>query len=812
MRIRSILFAGAASSVLGAPALAQVSPDVGTPGTAKVDMATPSGAANEADIVVTAQRRDTALSKTPVSVAVVTSEKLRDAQIGTEEDLRVATPGLSVRTSASSNQVNYSLRGQSQDAYSGTRPGVLPYINEVQVPGSNATVFYDLSSVQVLKGPQGTLFGRSATGGAVLFATALPGDRFDGYVDASYGNYNAAKVEGAVSIPLVKDAGLGLRLAGFYERRDGFQENILLGGREGDIERYGFRGTLRLESNGFSNITTYEYFKSDSSNTIGVISGLLPFTGSPPPYIPVTALYAGNSTPLQTATGIGTIQAFTGGAVPANVIAAYYNNYFSTPGHPATGLTQFLADQNARGPFKVAIDGDNFFRTENHIVTNRSTVPLSDTIDLVNIIGFSKINSSLSQDADGTSYGIAEQGYRGEGFSAIQDNWQISDELQLKGKIFSDRLDFVAGGYFADEKRDERQHTRRFFDILFGGQEQFNDYILRNTTLAGYAQGTFKVTDSGLSATAGVRYTSEDVGKDTLPTDSYRRALGENPAVPGVNYRQRANYSNWSWTFGLQQQFDNVLLYATTRRAYKSGGFNTTVAPIDAGAAAGGDVYDQEMVTDVELGAKFSGRVSNMPTRFNLALYRNWIENSQRTAYTLVLGNPASVTVNVPKGRVYGVESDLWVQPTNWLSLGGTVNYINSAFTDGRVNANGISQIFDRVPDTPEWSGTVFADVTAPVSDSLSLLLHGDAYGQTETFTSPRSANFAGTRIGGYVLANFRLGIRDNNAGWTLSANLKNAFNRVYYGGGLPTGEIYQINTLVPGNPRTISVQLQYKF
>ena len=180
MRIRSILFAGAASSVLGAPALAQVSPDVGTPGAAKVDMATPSGAANEADIVVTAQRRDTALSKTPVSVAVVTSEKLRDAQIGTEEDLRVATPGLSVRTSASSNQVNYSLRGQSQDAYSGTRPGVLPYINEVQVPGSNATVFYDLSSVQVLKGPQGTLFGRSATGGAVLFATALPGDRFDG--------------------------------------------------------------------------------------------------------------------------------------------------------------------------------------------------------------------------------------------------------------------------------------------------------------------------------------------------------------------------------------------------------------------------------------------------------------------------------------------------------------------------------------------------------------------------------------------------------------------------------------------------------
>jgi outer membrane receptor protein involved in Fe transport len=154
------------------------------------------------EIVVTAQRREQNLSNTPVAVAVLGAESLRDHAIISEEDLRSAVPGLNVKASFNSNDLNYVIRGQSVDTMSNTRPGVLPYINEVQIGGAGAvSTFYDLQSVQVLKGPQGTLFGRSATGGAVLFTTQKPTDEFEGYVTAGGGNYGQQKYEGAINVP-----------------------------------------------------------------------------------------------------------------------------------------------------------------------------------------------------------------------------------------------------------------------------------------------------------------------------------------------------------------------------------------------------------------------------------------------------------------------------------------------------------------------------------------------------------------------------------------------------------------------------------
>lgn len=764
-------------------------------------------------IVVTALRRDGELSTTPVAVSVLSADTLTKANISTEEDLRSATPGLSVRTTTSSNQVNFSLRGQSQDAFSGTRPGVLPYVNEVQVPGSGATVFFDLGSVQVLKGPQGTLFGRSATGGAVLYSTQKPTEEFEGHIGALYGTYNHLKVDGAINIPLAEDGKLLLRLAGFFEQRDGFQRNVEFGGREGDIKRFGGRVSLTIApTDQVRNEMVYDYFDSDSENTVSVISGLLPFTGAPPPFIPIEFLYAGNQSPVAIGTGVGTIQAFTGGVVPAANTTAFYNAYFSNPTHPAGGIRSFLGVQNARGPFRVGADSNNIFIAQNHILTNRTVFELSDNIELRNIFGYSRVRATLGQEADGTPYGISQSGQTKLAQTGlVQDNDQISNEIQLVGDAIDGRLDFVTGFYYAKEKRVEKQFSA-FFDILFGGQTQRNEYVIRSDTKAGYAQGTFALTDSGLSVTVGARYTSEDIGKETLPGDAFRVALGENPLLPGVNYDQKANYDNWSYQLGLQQQFDDLLLYATHRRAYKSGGFNTTLIPVDATAEFGGDIYRDERVQDVEIGAKFAGLLGTMPARANLAVFKSWVNNSQRTAYSLVLGNPSSLTVNIPKGTVLGVELDGSFDPVEWLRLGGSVNYTDAKYTDGNVIANGAAQVFDIVPDTPKYSGTAFADVTVPMSTDINLVLHGNVYGQTKTFTTPRSANSFGTRIDGYMLANFRVGLENDAAGWSLTANLKNAFNKTYFAGGLPTGEIYQINTLVPGEPRTFTVQARFKF
>jgi iron complex outermembrane receptor protein len=202
-----------------------------------------------------------------------------------------------------------------------------------------------------------------------------------------------------------------------------------------------------------------------------------------------------------------------------------------------------------------------------------------------------------------------------------------------------------------------------------------------------------------------------------------------------------------------------------------------------------------------------------MPTSLNLAAYHQWIVNSQRTAYTFSAADgPAAVTVNVPQGRAYGLELDGTIRPSSWLTLGGNFNYIHSRFLPLPVAANGQLQVFDQVPDTPRYTGSAYADITVPVSDHLQVMLHGDVYAQSKAFTFPRSTNNQGTTIDGYAIANFRVGVGSSEGAWTLTANVKNAFNQVYYVGGLPTGELYQINLLIPGEPRTFTVEARFKF
>jgi iron complex outermembrane receptor protein len=242
---RAALKLTAFAALLASTAMAQAqeqtqSPPIGQEATARAAPA-------DGEILVTALRRSGTLERTPVSVSVLSADTLVKQAIVTESDLQIATPGLTIRAGYNSNQLNYALRGQSLDAFSDTRPGVLPYFNEVQLDGvgGGSTAFYDLQSIQVLKGPQGTLFGRNSTGGAVLFSSVKPSEDLGGYVSGRLGNYNAYQLEGALNVPLVGGKILA-RVAGFYEKRDGYQVNLFNNTRAGDVDRYGLRGSLTI--------------------------------------------------------------------------------------------------------------------------------------------------------------------------------------------------------------------------------------------------------------------------------------------------------------------------------------------------------------------------------------------------------------------------------------------------------------------------------------------------------------------------------------------------------------------------------------
>ena len=824
-RTHQVLLAGAAIGALATPSWAQVTspavssddpaPDA-TPSDNSPQAATPTGTVDangqprtNDDIVVTAQRRDESLSRTPVSVAVISADTLAKAQVVSENDLRLAAPGLQVRSGGNSNQLNFAIRGESQDPFSNVRPGVLPYVNDVQIGGAGgASAFYDLQSVQVLKGPQGTLFGRSATGGAILFTTAKPTDQFGGYISGLYGNYDAKKIEGALNVPLIGDR-LMARVAGFYRDRNGYQRNLYDGSRVGDQKQYGGRGSLTAKLGvSFQNELVVDYFHSDSENTTAVLSGLVPFTGSGAPFIPVQLLYSGTATPAATITGECTLQGFAGlGACPPVLppVAGFYTSYFSDPRHPASGLSAQLAAQQARGPYVVNTDAANVFRANNTILTNTSTLDVGPDTQIKNIFGYTRIRSFTAQESDGTPYDIAS------GTGLTSHTTQLSEELQLLGKLFGDRLDYVVGGYFSSERSRTTQNSS-FFDLVFGGFSQTNDFRITNRTLAAYGQATYRLNDSGLAATIGARYTSERVGIHVLPGDTIRQALGPTPP-PGYDYDQDTTYNRLSWTLGLQDQISPaVLIYATNRRAYKSGGYNGIVQPKVGFADVSGNAYRAQRVTDAEVGTKLNGRLGDVPTRLNVALFYSWIRDSQRAAFSLVNGGPAGLTVNVPDGKTYGAEVDGQIRQASCLAEGATCNYTKASFVSTPVAVNGSLQVFDQVPDTPKFTGSVFADITVPVSSDIAAIAHGDVYRQSQSFTAPRSIDSVGARLAPYTLVNFRLGVEDARSGWSLTANLKNAFKKTYYVGGVATGEIYQINLLLPGEPRTFMVEARFKF
>ena len=390
--------------------------------------------------------------------------------------------------------------------------------------------------------------------------------------------------------------------------------------------------------------------------------------------------------------------------------------------------------------------------------------------------------------------------------------------MQLLGKVFDDRLEFVIGGYYSNN----REHLVNYSFIIpdFGFPTLINAGTTTSRAIAGYAQGTLDTGLAGFKLTAGVRYTSERV---SLVRDSIDHWLEPAFAPFYADGRfitpQVDTFKKPSWTLGLQNQVtDSLLLYANTRRSFRSGGFNFQAPPTPGFGSVSGGEYRPEIATDVEFGAKYRGRAGDMPVRFNLALYNMWVSNVQRSNYVFIYDNLAGITVNVPKAKIKGFELDGTIEPAKWLKLGGSLNYTDARFTSNQVPVLGTGggttfATYDTYPDTPKWSGTFYADVTVPVNERFDATLRGDVYAQTSNYYSStgKSLNL-NSQIAGYALANFRLGIEERNGGLSFAALLKNAFDKEYYTGGIGFANLFGMNLVVPGDPRTFLFEVGYKF
>ncbi len=743
------------------------------------------------DVVVTARRRSEKLEKVPVAVTAISATQLHQRSIFSESDLQTAVPGLTVRQNGSANQFNYALRGQSVDTYSNSPPGVLSYVDEVQIVSHSATSFYDLQGIQVLKGPQGTLFGRNSTGGAVLFQTAKPEDDLSGYIDTRYGSYNGRHVEGAVSIP-VNDK-ISLRLAGNYTGGGAYVYNTESNSNLGDQEVRSVRGTLVVKPiDGLTNTTVLEYTHEGGTNV-----------------------------PTEVYSVYGCGEKFHGVAL-TSAIGCLFNTSNPTfqsflKAHPTIyqgGYVGYAQRQSSLGPWAVDENYPSIHRAEHDVVINTTSYDISPDLTVKNIFGYNDSRSDDTYDYDGSPYTIFETGgvpnATGTGFSNVngykQQALQFSDELQVQGKALGDRLVYVGGFYYLDERdiTDSPVYAYDYTPVAPGVHVRYHAQN-EDESEAVFAQGTYKLTDR-LNLTGGFRYSWDTISEKELSGSLF-----------GLGPKEESSARDPSWTAGLDYAVTKTFMaYVTTRGSWRAGGYNFSVAPINTTSAQGGNAFLPETTQDVELGVKYAGTELGVPIVFNADIFNQWIYNVQRAAYIVgFAGTGTLVTANVPSAQVRGVEIDSSVRPIPWLNLGGSVVYSDPFYTNGHVDLFGSATNYGPYADTPKWTGTLFGEVSHDLEGNAgTLTLRADVYAQTKMFLSNEGETIAPfSTIPGYGLTNMRLSLSHfSGSRATLSLFVRNMFDQKYYTGGNADGPASGYNTVTLGVRRMLGVELNSSF
>jgi iron complex outermembrane recepter protein len=764
-----------------------------------------SGALQE--VVVTARRQDEDLQKVPVAVTALSTSTLREQHVTNEQELQTAVPGLLSVPSTSTNQLAFSIRGQALDAYSFTSPTVLAYFDEFQTGGTSATTFFDLQSVQVLKGIQGTLFGRNATGGAVLYTTTQPGKELESYFNYTAGNFNEQKVEGAVTIPLVSWA--SVRLAAEDEHRDGYEHNIYLNVDEGSIDNRNFRGTLLLTPlDAIQNTTTGQYGRQGGdSGALKIVSANINCPPSPsciaaelyPPGVP------------------------TGGTYPAKL--ASYN-----------GLLNFIAMKGNQPFWNVWNDSDDGHDAQLKEAVNKTTYAVNDGLSIKNIFGYNQVVSRDRIDADGSPFQILTIGPEG----ILYPTEQYSEELQFAGTAIDKRLTYLVGGYYDRDNEEENEllnigcgsvafpvtpENPAGCEVPGGFRYNFEN---EEESRALFGQVTYELFDN-LRATAGYRQTWEDINfryihDGSVPEDAHQ--LAGVPLPPTLSEREP------SWTLGLDYQLTSeALLYVAQRGGFRAGGFNGTSTIQSSTGATNIDSFKPEIARDLELGIKYAGRLSDFPVRINADVYEERVRDAQRVVYS----GFALYTVNANRTQVDGFELGALIDLTSWMQAGLDYAYTDARYTDGTTHftqldaftgaINNGTVILGPYGDAPRNTGSLYLRVAHDLPNFLGqLVVRQEIYSQSYFYYTNFAAsenvppNGIGpldpnTKIGGYALLNARVEW-NNIAGskFHAAAYVRNMLNKQYEAGGLGLGAVAGIDSVILGTPRMAALEVGLTF
>jgi iron complex outermembrane recepter protein len=778
-------------TILKASLLAGIAATAMMPQTAVAQETTDQESAGIEDIVVTAQRREENLQDTPISITAISGDDLIAAGAADASEIGRSAPNVTFLTATNSGGTSafagVFIRGIGQDDFLPTAdPGVGIYLDEVYLgrASGGALRLNDVRTVQVLRGPQGTLFGRNTVGGAILVVSNRPDpDEVSGRIDVGYGSDELIELGVVFNMPLSDRA--ALRFSGSGTRQDGYARSTSDPSLEFGVRReWTGRAQLLMEpSDSITLLAAFDYMRQRNTNVPTVLIADTAFDTPP--------------------SGLGTL----------------YNGFIA-PGSP----TGFLNPGNlgSLDPIRTSSRGAINDDADVWGISLTADWDISDSVRLRSITAYRDMEANFASDNDGTIHRIAQT-------NDVMDQRQFSQEFQLSGR--SDNLRWLFGAYYFREVVDDFNTVsvvpgsynaveglpvnlpagpgapvpcalQTFTPIPgtpfrapppgFGLGCPFNianttvdieldvTTAIRSRNYALYGEMTYDLSDS-LSITAGLRWTYEE--KDFFAS-TLNRAVTARIGAPFFSVSPFTDNDSWSEftpKLGVQYQAsDDALLFASYSRGFKSGSFNGRATD----PAALGSV-NPELVDAFEIGFKTDW--ADRRLRVNGSLFYNIYSDIQLVVTANRNNQLINQLLNAAEAEIYGAELEVTAIPIDGLTLNASLGYAHSEITDvsALVVANSLIRDGNVLKKTPEWTWSLGAAYSTDLGLG-ELTARVDYSYQSGIFHN--AENNPRTREDGYGLLDASLSLAMPDNGLTFTLYGRNLTDEIYAGSIFQTG------------------------
>jgi iron complex outermembrane receptor protein len=722
-------------------------------------------------VIVTAQRRSENIQQVPIAIQALTSQSLREKGVGQVQDLQKVAANVTITSPLGAGSApDISIRGIGLNDFNTNNSGPNGvYVDEFAVSSPNAQglSFFDLERVEVLKGPQGTLYGRNASGGAINVITAKPSQTLKAMGRLSYSSYRTIDAEAAVGGGLTDT--LSGRLSGMYKYSRGYMYNHVYDRHENGANLWGVRGQLQWE-------------------------------------------------PTDDLTALLKVQ-----AVRNNTRATMYKHFGALD--PSTGDLCSVADtlgNNCADLFGYAgrkgfyegdwNNGDKKSRVTDYNSTLRLEYDLPAGLNLVSVTGTNHNRRFHPEQSDAAPQRSLEIDY-----GTLSQ--EFTQEVRLSAT--TDRSNWVVGGFYIHEKikQDQPLDVLLDLDVLLGpgGSDgvafrQQTRNTQRTEAEALFGQYEFKATDQ-LSVFAGARYNRERRSFASFSSTEFQEGGADHLGAPTLvsAVRKRLSNENFSYRVGANYKFTpDVMAYATVATGFKSGGFNGGFLSQDpAQRSLQLDPFKPEKVTAYEIGLK--SQMFERRLMFNVSAFYNDYKNQQVSVLVQTPIGPLFALDNAQKAEIYGLEADTTFRVTPNLTLSAQAGYLHTELTEFVANLDPTQPDYsgNRLSLAPKLTTALTADYKREIGPGELGLQFSSTY-RSKQFFEPSNSPYLFQN--GYWLHNARVSYSFDEGRYEIAAFARNLTKKKYLIWNAALFEPFGVATGTVGEPRFVGVELNLKY